>query len=932
MCLVNHAKRWQDEAIWARTRNKASPQYAKTAVLTREYLHAIMLNVKLEKSYNPQKNERAIYKKWESGGFFKPKMRKGAKPFSIMMPPPNATGTLHLGHAVMLALEDAMTRYHRMKGDATLWIPGTDHAAIATQNKVEKVITAEGLSRHSLGRKAFLKRVDEFVKGSQNTIRNQVRSMGSSCDWSKERYTLEPNLTKAVQEIFVKMYDDGLIYRGARIVNWCPRCASTLADDEVTYKEEHSKFYYLKYGPFVIGTARPETKFLDKVIVVHPDDERYKQYIGTEVSVEWIEGPVKARIIADKSVDPEFGTGAMTITPAHDFIDFEIAKRHKLEIVQIIDEKGNLNKLAGSFAGRNAFEAREDLIKKLEAKGLVEKIEHNYMHNVSLCYRCDTRIEPLVSKQWFISVDTPFGKKKKTLKELALDVVRTKKITILPDRFEKTYFHWMENLHDWCISRQIWFGHRIPVWYCSNSTSKKEACEHPIVSKAKPKKCPSCNGKELVQDPDTLDTWFSSGLWTFSSLGWPKKTKELEFFHPTTVLETGYDILFFWVARMILMTEYALGEVPFKTVYLHGLVRTREGKKMSKSNPETCIDPLDMIAQYGADALRLSMMIGSSPGNDLRLYEEKIAGFRNFVNKIWNAARFALLQEEEELKLMKKMKAKSPKKPVFKAKTLADKWILTRTQELITEVTADIENFHFSEAGTKIYDFTWNEYCAWYLEISKGSDRNLPVLHYVLETILKLLHPFTPFVTETLWSSLGKKTMLISESWPQVNKKYLFKKESAGMTTVIETITTIRNLRQENAIAVGKKIPAHLVSSEWHTLLKEKAEVIARLARLSSVEIHTQEVTIKPSLRGYVSSGVEVILPVAELIDVAAEHARLTTERQEVEKYIASLAGKLGNKNFVERAPQEIVAAETEKLALARTRLITIQNQLKGLE
>ncbi|MEK9132103.1 MAG: valine--tRNA ligase [Patescibacteria group bacterium] len=885
--------------------------------------------MELEKAYQAKQYEDLIYKKWEQSGLFSPKAEKGKKPFTIMMPPPNATGTLHLGHAVMLALEDIMVRYHRMKGDAALWVPGTDHAGIATQNKVEKLIAEEGLTRQKLGREKFLERVEKFVAGSRSTIRNQIRKMGSSCDWTRERYTLDEQLSRAVREVFVRMYKDGLIYRGHRIVNWCPRCSSTLADDEVTYKEEKAKFYYFKYGPFVIGTARPETKFLDKVIVVHPDDKRYKKYIGKEMEVPWIEGTVKARVLADKSADPKFGTGAMTITPAHDFVDFELAQRHGLEIVQIIDEKGDLTSAAGEFAGQNARKAREGIVKKLEEKGLVEKIDDKYVHNVSLCYRCGTHVEPLVSDQWFIDVDKKF-RAGKSLKDMALEVVKNGKVKIVPERFEKTYFHWMENLHDWCISRQIWFGHRIPVWYC-------EKCGEVMVSGESPIKCTKCGSNNLRQDNDTLDTWFSSGLWTFSTLGWPEKTADLDFFHPTSVLETGYDILFFWIARMILMTTYALDQVPFEKVYLHGLVRTREGKKMSKSDPKTCIDPLDMIDKYGADALRLSMVIGSTPGNDIRLYEEKIANYRNFVNKIWNAARYALMQKDASCGRVDCL-ASSPRlagdpaeaglRLSLAAKTLADKWILTRTQELIKEVTDDIENFRFSDAGTKIYNFTWDDYCAWYLEISKGEQQNLSVLSYVLKTILALLHPFVPFVTEAIWEQIGEKNMLIGEKFPTVDKSFIFTKDAKTMSVMVDAVTAIRNLRQESKIEPAKKIRAILASAKWKELLEEKREPIMRLARLSELEILEKSQKIHPSLTHYTNDGVEIILPLADLIDVKAETARLTEEKKDLEKYITSMEAKLENPNFAARAPREIVATEKDKLRIAKEKLEKINSQL----
>lgn len=908
--------------------------------------------MEIEKAYMAKKYEDDIYRKWEESGFFSPTRRRRAffskrqQPFVISMPPPNATGTLHLGHAVMLALEDIMIRYHRMKGDASLWVPGTDHASIATQNKVEQELAKEDKTRHDLGREKFLERVHAFVRKSQHTIRTQIRKMGSSCDWSRERYTLDPGLSRAVQEVFILMYNDGLIYRGDRIVNWCPRCASTLADDEVEYKEEKAKFYYFRYGPFTIGTARPETKFQDKIIVVHPEDKRYEKYIGTEMTVPWIEGDVKAKILADKSVDPTFGTGAMTITPAHDFNDFQIAKRHGLEIVLIIDEKGNLTSAAGSFAGKNAHGSREAIVKKLQEKGLVEKIDENYIHNVSVCYRCGTPIEPLISKQWFVDVDKKIklragihGRKLKiaskqreaSLKEIALSVVRNGEIKILPEQFEKTYFHWMENLHDWCISRQIWFGHRIPVWYCVGDEKEGSACKiectKPLVQREKPDRCAYCGSSNFRQDPDTLDTWFSSGLWTFSTLGWPEKTEDLMFYHPTAVLETGYDILFFWIARMILMTTYALGEIPFHTVYLHGLIRTRTGDKMSKSKPETCIDPLDMIEKYGADALRLSMVIGSGPGNDVRLYEEKIAGFRNFINKIWNAARFALLNITEEN--FKKSRA------IPQARSIADRWIITRTQRLVAEVTEDLEKYRLGEAGTKIYDFTWGEFCDWYLEISKGEHKNSEILLYVLKTILKLLHPFVPYVTEAIWANLGEKEMLIAAQFPKVEKKLMFSKETKQMQLIIDAISAIRKMRHENNVEAAKKVHAIVFGgSAMVKLLEMKREPITRLARLERLDLVSERTAmpmekVPESISEFLPSGLEIYLPIRDLIDINTERKNLEKEMSELERYLKSLEAKLNNAEFRKKAPSELVRQQEDKLKEGKNRLRKIEKKMK---
>ncbi len=848
----------------------------------------------LPTAYKADLFEDPIYQSWEKAGAFKPVTKRNSKkkPFTIIMPPPNATGTLHLGHASMLALQDIMIRYHRMKGEPTLWIPGTDHAAIATQNKVEKLLAEHSITRHDLGRKKFIEEVEEFVKGSQSTIRNQVRKMGSSCDWSRETYTLDAGPSLAVRTVFKQMYDDGLIYRGNRIVNWCPRCQSTLADDEVKYKEVQSKFYYLKYGPFIIGTARPETKFLDKVVVVHPDDKRYKKYLGKSFDVPWINGMLKATVIGDKASDPEFGSGAMTITPAHSMIDFEIAQRHKFEIVKIIDEKGNLTDAAGKeFAGMNAKLAREKIIEKLQEKGLVDRIDENYRHNLSICYRCDTTIEPLTSTQWFISVDKKIPKRNKTLKQLSIEVVKNGKIEILPEKFEKIYTHWMGNLHDWCISRQIWFGHQIPVWYCKN-------CKAETVEIDTPQKCKKCKSSELQQDPDVLDTWFSSGLWTFSTLGWPKKTSDLKTFHPTSVLETGYDILFFWVARMILMTTYALNEVPFKTVYLHGLVRTRNGEKMSKSKPETCIDPLDMIAKYGADALRLSMVIGGGPGNDIRLYEEKIAGFRNFVNKIWNVTRFILLNTTPE-DLAKSFNKKD-------VKTTADKWILTRLQKLIKESTQLIEKYHFSEAGMKIYDFLWNEMADWYLEFSKGEHKNPAVLLHVLRDTLKLLHPFVPYITEALWEKLGMKQFIMLEEWPVYNASLIFSADAKKIEKIYTLITEIRKVRAEYKLDPAKKFDAVIFGGALTTLLKEKEQAIKRLANLENITL-AKKGTKPAKALSIMASGVEVYIPFDQMFDIEKELERIKKELTQHEKDLAGLEGRLHNKTFLSSAPKEVV-------------------------
>ncbi|MDP2735549.1 MAG: valine--tRNA ligase [bacterium] len=723
----------------------------------------------LPKAYVPQETEDKIYRLWEESGFFNPDVltkkgvaKKTAKAFSIVLPPPNVTGTLHMGHAAMLAVEDILIRYHRMKGEKTLWLPGTDHAAIATESKVEQdLLKKEGKSRHDVGRETFLALVERFAKESHDTIVHQVKKMGASLDWSREAYTLDEKRSLSVRTAFQLMHEGGLIYRGDRIVNWDPKMQTTVSDDEIEWKEEKALFYYLKYGPFTIGTARPETKFGDKYVVMHPKDKRYLQYEhGQKIDVEWINGKITATVIKDSSVDMEFGTGVMTITPWHDRTDFEIAERHGLDKEQVINQKGKLLPVAGEFAGIYITKARPLIVEKLKEKGLLERVDESYGHRLATNSRGGGTIEPQIMRQWFIDVTKEFpfphrgikGIKKgqaTTLKKLMLHVVKTGQVAILPKRFEKTYFHWIENLRDWCISRQIWFGHRIPVWY--KGKEARAGLEAP-------------EGEGWRQDEDTLDTWFSSGLWTFSTLGWPEQTRDLKTFHPTSVLETGYDILFFWVARMILMTTYLVGEVPFHTVYLHGLVRDEAGRKMSKSLGNI-IDPLTMVEKYGADATRLSLIIGAAPGNDLKLSEDRVKGYRNFTNKLWNIARFVQMNTADY---------KGKAKPRLSVK---DKKILSGFAKIKKETTKLVEEYRLSQAAENLYHYAWHELADKVLEDSKKvlEDKKTRkarqyVLVSVLEELLALLHPFTPFVTEELYQRLfkaTKQTFLMTEPWPK---------------------------------------------------------------------------------------------------------------------------------------------------------------------
>jgi len=866
----------------------------------------------LSKTYEPGEYEAKIYQTWEQSGYFNPdNLKASGEPFCISLPPPNATGTLHLGHATMLAIQDLLIRFARLNGKNTLWLPGTDHAAIATQNVVEKKLyKEEGKTRFDYGREELVRRINDFVAESKNTIRQQMRAMGASCDWSRERYTLDEGLSQAVREVFTRMYNDGLIYRGTRIVNWCYRCGTTLADDEVEYKEQLTKFYYLKYGPIIIGTARPETKVLDKVIIVHPDDERYRQYVGREFDVPWIDGMVHAQVIADPVADKETGSGAMTITPAHSFIDFELAQKYGLEVVQLIGPDGKMTVKAGKFAGLNVKEARQKIVEELQIKGLLDKVEDNYRHNLSVCYRCGTPVEPMPSKQWFVAVDKEFKSitgQVTTLKRLASAAVADGQIKIIPERFDKVYQQWMANLHDWCISRQIWFGHRVPVWYCGSTASSSKRigwaadvvsqvlkgktctyrlhdhnlfvgervifedssshkvfgygkiievdkikvrdidlqdknnytlydkraeliadlinrnpgslvdedtwvwryvyefdsrlpskdCGAIIVSSERPAVCSSCGSTNLQQDPDTLDTWFSSGLWTFSTLGWPKLTDDFKTFHPTSVMETGYDILFFWVARMVIMSEYALGQLPFKIVYLHGLVRDKQGRKMSKSLGNG-IDPLAMINKYGADALRLSMIVGTTPGNDFRLYEEKISGYRNFINKLWNISRYILMTKSEV--------TIQPAIPAVL--TVADRWILSRFNKISSLVTNKIESFEFSAAAEALYDFTWHELADWYVEVAKVEGNKGDLLSYLLIQLLKLWHPFAPFVTETLWQqAFGQSAgLLMTQAWPKLLPP-VDELAEAEFKKVQDLVVALRNYR-----AINKILPTEVVA------------------------------------------------------------------------------------------------------------------------
>ncbi len=978
---------------------------------------------KLAKTYEANKVESRIYQKWEKSGFFNPDnalAKKSAKSFSIALPPPNVTGQLHIGHAVMLAIQDIIARYHRMKGDKTLWLPGMDHAAIATQNVVEKKLAQSGKKKEDLGHEKFCQLIDKYVEKSKATIKNQIKCLGSSLDWSRERFTLDKGLSEAVTTAFIQFYDDGLIYRGNRIVNWCPRCQSTLADDEVEYKEQTAPFYYFKYGPVVIGTARPETKFGDKVVIVHPTDKRYKDLINKEFEIEWILGKIKAKVIADPAADPKMGTGAMTITPGHSFVDFELAQKYNIPIEKIIDKDGKLSKAAGALAGLPVKEARKKVVEMLQAKSLVDHIDENYKHNLSVCYRCGTPIEPLVSRQWFVAVDKPTKQLNgKTLKQRALDVIKNKEIEFIPTRFEKTYQHWMENLHDWCISRQLWYGHKIPVWYCydcHDDPKKYSRGEYYWVVKDKePKKCPSCGSLNIHQDNDTLDTWFSSGLWTFSTLGWPitkdigfhdslvklvksgQKTKtfrlrdhglsagetclthesqtknnfgylriiaankisfndiplrtkghesyksleelkktfkkyypdaainsntpvwvyefvyqpdsDLKLFHPTSVMETGYDIIFFWVARMILMSTYLLDEIPFEKVYLHGLVRDKQGRKMSKSLGNG-IDPLEMSEKYGADAVRLSLVLGTTPGNDLKLSVEKIAGYRNFSNKLWNIARYVLTQDK-------------PNTAKPEPKTLADNWILSRLNNLIHSVTQNIENFKLSDAGIKTYEFVWHEFADWYIEIHKTA-KNDSVLYYVLGQILKLLHPFSPFITEKLWGELGKNNLLI-EKWPQVTQKYKQLAAERDFEIIKNTVVNIRNAKHSYSIPPGTLLDY----SSSNRVIQNNSGIIESLAktRYSKTAAKHSLTLASGSVRFQLHLTDDLVKKLLDSKNIEQAKKRFIDKQV----YVNKLRSEVTKLEENPKVPMEIIGQKQERLRLTEQELAEVKKVLDNI-
>lgn len=871
----------------------------------------------LEKAYNPTESEDKIYQIWLESGYFNPDnlpLSSSAKSYTIVLPPPNVTDKLHMGHAATIAIEDLLVRYHRQKGEKTLWLPGTDHAAIATQNVVEKKMLKEnGKSRHELGREKFLEEVWSFLKTTQSTILLQAKKLGASLDWSRQAFTLDEARQLAVRTMFKDMYEEGVIYRGERIVNWCPRCASTLADDEVEYKEQEAKLYTFKYSldfPIAISTTRPETKLGDTAVAVNPKDERYKKYIAKNFEVDFCGQALNVKIIADHNVDQDFGTGALGVTPAHSLVDWQMAETNKLPVVKVIGEDGLIKEGFGRYSGCRTEEARNILVEEIKKRGLLIQ-EEDFRNNLSVCYRCGTPIEPLPSKQWFIAVDKKLERLGgKSLKERAIEAARQGEIKFVPERFSKRYLDWMGSLHDWCISRQIWFGHQIPVW---------QRGEEIFVGLEAPQ------GDGWQQDQDTLDTWFSSGMWTFSTLGWPqnykdgKKLGDLDKFHPTQVLETGYEIITLWVSRMIMMSFFALGEIPFETVYLHGMILDKEGKKMSKSKGNG-VDPLDMVAGYGADASRLSLLMGQTPGNDARFSEEKVEAKRNFINKLWNISRFILSATDEKFFV-----SLPGQKPM--PKTAADRWILLEMDSLKKNVTADLEVFDFSRAAEELTEFTRDKLADWYLEIAKIELEKEEILIYLLKNLLILWHPFIPFVTEQIWQSFNDDLLIVT-AWPEIAAPV----EAAGnmeIKLLQEVVVAIRNARSEHKIEPSKKLSAVIYGHGATKQLAALAELIKGLRTGLSEVVIMEKGELIPEALAVVSGEIEIFLLGAK--DEAAEKNRLSKEKDNLEKLIVRQTDKLANKEFISRAPEKIVAAEKEKLAGYQTELEKINKIISNL-
>ncbi|WP_422447310.1 valine--tRNA ligase [Thermoanaerobacterium sp. DL9XJH110] len=867
--------------------------------------------------YNPKDVEDKWYEFWEKENFFYAAAAPDKEPFTIVIPPPNVTGQLHMGHALNNTLQDILIRFKRMQGYSTLWLPGTDHAGIATEAKVKEQLAEEGLSKYDVGREKFLERVWAWKEKYGGTIIKQLKKLGASCDWSRLRFTMDEGLSRAVREVFVRLYEKGLIYRGDYIVNWCPTCKTTLSDIEVEHEEETGKLYYVKYflkdgsGHLTVATTRPETMLGDTAVAVNPEDERYANLIGKILIL-----PVVGReipVIADSYVDMEFGTGAVKVTPGHDPNDFEMGLRHDLPVINVMDENGRMNENAGKYAGMDRYECRKLIIKELDEKGHLEKIE-DLTHSVGHCYRCHTTVEPMVSKQWFVRM--------KPLAGPAIEVVKQGRVRFVPERFTKIYLNWLENIHDWCISRQLWWGHRIPAWYCND-------CGEMTVSRQDLTVCPKCGSHRLEQDPDVLDTWFSSALWPFSTLGWPDDTEDLKYFYPTTVLVTGYDIIFFWVARMIFSAMEFMKREPFKYVVITGLVRDALGRKMSKSLGNG-IDPLEVIDKYGADTLRFTLSTGNAPGNDMRFYWEKVESSRNFANKIWNASRFVMMNlegfESGEIDTTQL--------------TLKDRWILKRINDVTRDVTESLDEFEIGMAAQKIYDFFWSEFCDWYIEMAKidlyGGDeeakqRTRAVLWTTLERALKLLHPFMPFITEEIWQNiphLGKSIMV--SDWPKFNPDWDFE-DAKDMEIIMDAVRGIRNIRAEMNVPPAKKarVFARVGDPGVLNILKENVNVIYSLAKVENMEFLPQDAPAPHKAVTCVIKGAEIFVPMEGLVDIETEIARLKKEQDNLKKEIERVEKKLGNQGFLAKAPADVVDKERQKQRDYRDMLQKVEQRLR---
>ena len=877
------------------------------------------------KAYDHHPVEERLYRFWMDQGYFTPTIDPDKKPFVIIMPPPNVTGELHLGHAIVTALEDTMTRWHRMRGEPTLWLPGTDHAGIATQIVVERTLEQENTTRHQLGREKFVERVWEWVHKYGSIITRQLQSLGASCDWTRERFTLDPGPALAVRTTFVNLYRKGLIYRGERVINWCPRCATALSDLEVQHTEEQGQLYYIHYpfedksGHLTVATTRPETLLGDTGVAVNPNDPRYRNVLGKRVLLPILGRPIP--VIADEAVDSSFGTGALKVTPGHDATDFDIGQRQGLPVVNVMNLDATMNEEAGPYNGWERYEARRAIVEQLELEGLLDKVEPHAMA-LGHCDRCDTVVEPLVSKQWFVSM--------KPLATPAIKAIEDGRINIVPQRFTRVYLNWMENIRDWCISRQLWWGHRIPVWHCAD-------CQDVTVEIEDPAQCAHCSSSNLAQDPDVLDTWFSSGLWTHSTLGWPEDTQDMRYFYPTSVMETGYDILFFWVARMIMMGLENTGQVPFHTVYLHGLIRDAQGAKMSKSRGNV-IDPLQAIDTYGADALRFAITTGTTPGNDNRLSPEKLEAARNFANKLWNASRYVATTLEDAASL-------GDWSALPTSTHREDRWILSRHHRLTQQVDQLLSDYQFGEAERELYEFVWGEFCDWYIEMAKVRLRNgdtapLTVLAYVLERTLRLLHPFMPFLTEELWQRLmqvlpqdgTQPPSIMVAPYPEAATQASDNAAERDLELVTGVVRAIRNIRAEFKVEPRSSLEVWVATRSRDTIAEE-SDAIKALARVEPLHILDSDAPRPPSSQTVtlVVGDATIYLPMGDVVDMAKEHQRLETELTSYEEVLERLEQRLQDQQFLAKAPEDVVERERQRLASTQERQARVRELLEQL-